>query len=259
MGTTTLRSPISYPGGKSRLNKTILAHAPKGFTTYVEPFAGSASTFFALPEAARINVLADLDPQLVRFYKEFQKNGCKELLPCVRKNKPTLANTRKFTQQFREGASDVCPYFMARRLSFNSNGKDMNLSHKKDRAVGKTVVSKCDAIQSRLRKAVVLNQDFRQVVQKYDGPKTFVFMDPPYAMRAKGLYKFEDVTPKEVCDVARTAEGKVLITHYDNAEVRKACRGLHMKSVPHKYVSRNRNHGKVHKVRELLIANFPLS
>lgn len=256
--TSGLRSPISYPGGKSRMNGTILAHAPKTFDTYVEPFAGSASTFFALSEPGRINVLADLDPQLVRFYKQFQKDGCRQLKPCVEKNPPTLATTKKVTRQFREGSSDVCPYFLARRLSFNSNGKDMNLSHKKTGKVGKTVLSKCDEIQARLKKAVVLNQDFRDVVKKYDGPKTFVFMDPPYAMRAKGLYKFEDVTPQQVCDVARTAEGKVLITHYDNREVRQACKGLHMKSVPHKYVSRNRNHGKVHRVRELLIANFPL-
>lgn len=252
-GLAPVPRPIGYPGGKSRLTKTILAHAPP-HTTYVEPFAGGAAVFFA-KEPAKVNVLADLDPQLVRFYKDF---SCPEIQMCVVSSPPTLANRKKFTRRFREGSSDVCDYFMARRLSFNSNGKDVNLSHKVEGNVGKTVVARCGETEARLRKATILVEDFREVVRKYDGPKTFTYMDPPYVGRAKGLYKFEDVTPKDVCDLARKAKGKVLISHYDKPEVRKACAGLHMKSVGHQYVSRTRNHGGVHRVRELLISNYPL-
>jgi DNA adenine methylase len=233
--------------------KTILAYTPP-HEVYVEPFAGGAAVFFA-KEPAKVNVLSDLDPQLIQFYKDF---SCDKLRSCVRDNPPTLSNRKKFTKKFREGASDTCSYFMARRLSFISNGKNVNFTHDPSKPVGKTVVSRCEETKDRLDKAKILNKDFREVVEKFDGPNTFIFMDPPYAMRAKGMYKFEDVTPKEVCDVARNAKGKVLITHYDNKEVRQACKGLHMKSIPHKYVSRTRHHGKVHRVRELLISNFPL-
>jgi DNA adenine methylase len=244
--------PTGYPGGKSRLVDKILAHTPP-HEVYVEPFAGGAALYFA-KKPVKVNVLSDIDPQPIRFYKEF---SCNELQKCVKENAPTISNRRKFIEKFRDGASDTCTYFMARRLSFNSNGKDMNYK-RVSKPIGQNVTSQCAATKERLSKATLLNKDFRDVVRKYDGPKTFFFMDPPYAMRAHGTYKFEDVTPKQVCDIARKARGKVLITHYDNKEVRDACKGLYMKSVPHKYTSRLRHHGKVQRVKELFIANYPL-
>ena len=250
-----LRPIIGYPGGKNRLAPKILEHAPK-HTTYVEPFMGSAAVFFAKPPAAK-NVLNDIDSQLVKFTRDF---SCPKLSSCVTKNPPTIANRKKFTKRFREGSTDTCDYFMARRLSFNSNGKDVNIWEPVRKNVGKQTVSRCAEIRAKLNKATILNQDFRKVVKDNDKPGTFQFWDPPYEGRAKGLYKFEENTsPEQVCGAARQLKNaKVLITHYNTPEVRKACRGLKMKTIAHQYVSRNRNHGEVHKVKELLIANYPI-
>jgi DNA adenine methylase len=250
-----LRPIIGYPGGKNRLAPKILEHAPK-HTTYVEPFMGSAAVFFAKPPAAK-NILNDLDSQLVKFHRDF---SCPKLSSCVTKNAPTIANRKKFTKRFREGSSDTCDYFMARRLSFNSNGKDVNIWEPVRKNVGKGAVTRCAEIRAKLNKATILNQDFRKVVKDNDKPGTFQFWDPPYEGRAKGLYKFEENTsPEQVCGAARQLKNaKVLITHYNTPEVRQACRGLKMKTINHQYVSRNRNHGEVHKVKELLIANYPI-
>lgn len=247
--------PIGYPGGKSRMAETILKHAPK-HSIYVEPMAGGASVFFT-KKPAKVNVLSDKDSQLVDFFRNF---SCPKLKRCVEKNPATLENRKKFVMRFRSGSSDTCDYFMARRVSFNSNGKDVNLSHKSTK-VGKKIASRCEAVADRLKKAKILNEDYRKVAKKYDRPGVFQYWDPPYQGRAKGLYKFEEgVSPEEVCGLAKSMKhAKVLITHYDKPEVRKACAGLFMKSVPYTYVSRTRNHGKVHRVRELFIANYPLS
>lgn len=245
---------IGYPGGKDHLADQILKHMP-AHRVYVEPFAGGLGVYWK-KDPAKIEVISDLDGQLVKFYKGFR---CSALRACVSKNPPTVKNRIRFTQAFRKGTSETCPYFMARRLSFNNNGKDVNYTSAA-KQVGKKVLSKCDEVESRLRRTRILNQDYRKVVRKYDAKDAFIYLDPPYLMRAKGLYKHEgdEVSIKEVCNIARSAKGKVLISQYDNAEVRSACKGLHMKSIPHRYVSRNRNHGKVHRVRELLIANYPL-
>ena len=246
--------PSGYPGGKNKLTRAILAHAPK-HDRYVEPFAGGAAVFFA-KKPVRENVLNDFDPQVAGFLRGF---SCTKLSSCVVRNKATMANREKFTRRFRRGSTDTCDYFMARRLSFNSNGKDV---HRGMRVtdVGKRIVRRCSDTAGRLKKARILNEDFRKVVRENDKPGTWQFWDPPYEGRAKGFYKFEEGTsPEAVCQAARGLKrAKVLITHYDNAHVREACAGLHMKTVPHKYVSRNRNHGKVHRVRELLIANYPI-
>jgi DNA adenine methylase len=250
-----VRPPLGYPGGKNRLAPKILEHAPK-HTTYVEPFMGSAAVFFAKPPAKR-NVLNDIDPQLVRFFRNF---SCPKLSSCVVNNIPTIANRRKFTQRFRNGSSDTCDYFMARRLSFNSNGKDVNIWEPVRKNVGKSTVKNCAVIKGKLNLAKITNEDFRKVVKQNDKPGTFQFWDPPYEGRAKGLYKFEENTsPEQVCGAARQLKhAKVLITHYNTPEVRQACRGLRMKTIAHQYVSRNRNHGEVHQVKELLISNYPI-
>lgn len=249
-----LRPIIGYPGGKNRLAPKILEHAPK-HTIYVEPFMGSAAVFFAKPPAAK-NVLNDIDPQLVKFHKDF---SCPKLTSCVSRNATSIASRKKFSKRFRAGSSDTCDYYMARRLSFNSNGKDINLTDTVKR-VGKNTVSHCAELRAKLNRATILNQDFRKVVRDNDKPGAFQFWDPPYEGRAKGLYKFEEGTsPAEVCGTARQLKhAKVLITHYNTPEVRQACKGLRMKTIDHKYVSRNRNHGKVHRVKELLIANYPI-
>jgi DNA adenine methylase len=256
-----LKSPLGYPGGKTKLAPAIIAHLPAGrFKTFVEPFFGSGAVTFALPEGRADRFVAnDLDPQLMGFWKNLRLQGCRPLERCVDRNTATLENRRKFTQAYRAGTSDVCPYFMARRVSFNSNGKDVNLSSP-IKHVGKQAVRNCAGVQARLQKTSLLSKDFRKVARENDKPGVVQFWDPPYEGRAKGFYKFEEGTsPKEVCDVARGLKrAKVLITHYDSKEVREACAGLSMTTIPYQYVSRNRNHGKVHRVKELLLANYKL-
>lgn len=246
--------PSGYPGGKNKLTRAILAHAPQ-HDRYVEPFAGGAAVFFA-KRPARENVLNDFDPQVAGFLRRF---SCPVLSSCVIRNKSTMANREKFVKRFRAGSTNTCDYFMARRMSFNSNGKDVHRGMRATSVGGRTV-ARCDETKARLNQAKILNKDFREVARKNDKPGTWQFWDPPYEGRAKGFYKFEEGTsPEAVCAAAKSLKkAKVLITHYDHQDVRRACAGLFMKSIPYQYVSRNRNHGKVHRVKELLIANYPI-
>jgi len=66
--------PFGWPGGKSKLKKRIIAEIPP-HKTYVEPFVGGGSVFFAKPLAEK-NVINDLDKNLINFYKDLKNNGC---------------------------------------------------------------------------------------------------------------------------------------------------------------------------------------
>jgi DNA adenine methylase len=245
--------PSGYPGGKNKLTRAILAHAPD-HDRYVEPFAGGVAVFFA-KKPAKINILNDIDPQVTGFLRNF---SCKRLSSCT-SIPPTTAVRKRVTRKFRQGSTDTCDYVMARYLSFNANGKDIYRGFRMS-SVPARISRRCHETEARLAKAKILNEDFRKVVHDNDKPRTWQFWDPPYEGRAKGFYKFEEgVSPEVICQEARKLKhAKVLITHYNNPHVRKACAGLYMKTVPYQYVSRNRNHGKVHRVRELLIANYPI-
>ena len=61
-----INSPFRYPGGKFYARKLILQHVPL-HTSYVEPFAGGASIFFAKPKE-NVNWLNDADEELTNVY-----------------------------------------------------------------------------------------------------------------------------------------------------------------------------------------------
>jgi DNA adenine methylase len=65
--TEPINSPFRYAGGKFYARKLILSHIP-AHTTYIEPFAGGASIFFAKHKVAN-NHLNDIDEDLINVYK----------------------------------------------------------------------------------------------------------------------------------------------------------------------------------------------
>lgn len=71
-GNLSLRSPLRYPGGKSRVASLLLKYAPP-HREYREPFAGGAALFFRKPKVER-NWLNDLHPGLYAFYVTLRDN-----------------------------------------------------------------------------------------------------------------------------------------------------------------------------------------
>jgi D12 class N6 adenine-specific DNA methyltransferase len=45
-----LKSPLRYPGGKSKALKNILPYIPLNFSEYREPFLGGGSVFIAIKQ-----------------------------------------------------------------------------------------------------------------------------------------------------------------------------------------------------------------
>ena len=69
----SIRSPLRYPGGKSRAVQRILTQLPSGIHEYREPFLGGGSVFLAVkqhyPGAIRRFWLSDLYAELVCFWR----------------------------------------------------------------------------------------------------------------------------------------------------------------------------------------------
>ena len=68
----SINSPFRYAGGKFYARKLILEHIPT-HTSYIEPFAGGGSIFFA-KEKVQNNQLNDLDENLVNTYLVIRDN-----------------------------------------------------------------------------------------------------------------------------------------------------------------------------------------
>ena len=66
----SMRGPLPYIGGKSRLASQIIAMIPT-HKTYVEVFSGGAQVLFH-KEASDVEVLNDLDGEIVNFFRVCQ-------------------------------------------------------------------------------------------------------------------------------------------------------------------------------------------
>jgi DNA adenine methylase len=69
--TLAINSPFRYAGGKFYARKLILEHLTP-HSTYIEPFAGGGSIFFAKPKANK-NWLNDIDDDLINCYQFIKK------------------------------------------------------------------------------------------------------------------------------------------------------------------------------------------
>jgi DNA adenine methylase len=257
------RPLLAYPGSKRSVAHRIAAVFPP-HKKYVEPFAGSASVFFAKPLAQK-NVLSDLNPTVIAFYRGVKANGCKSLQTCAIARNPSFEHAKKILGRVKAGKASPCQIMAINRVS--NLGKMADVSRViMGRQLGRPIKPPrhCTAALSMLRKASIKQKDWREVAAKEDSKSTLFFLDPPYRNTRNqryGLYKtdpFSGVEPETICDFARKARGKVAITYADTPRMRRACKGLHFASLAVQYPSRTINTGHVQKGRELLIANFPI-
>jgi len=128
--------------------------------------------------------------------------------------------------------------------------------------------SKCQAIhvfenferyKKRLRKAIILNEDYREVMRKYDSPDTFFYLDPPHYEIRECLYVTCDVDPEELRNFLRTIKGKWILTYNNHPRIRELFKGYEMEVVPRLFsmpgVEKGEERGYV---EELLIRNYEL-
>ena len=254
-----LKPPIHYPGAKAKLYNKIHRVIPK-HQIYVEPFAGSASIFYLKPLAKK-SIINDKDKNIINVHKSFKKGlGFKKC-----DNTP---NRKKFFRILNKKNKSACDISYLQKTSFGGKGKAYALDYRSPESLKRFPKRKDLGIKyqnrhindyiDKLKSTTITSQDFKKVMKKYSKKDSFTYLDPPYSKTGK-IYKENGVTPKDVCDMAKSVDGKVLISYDNEKEVKKSCRGLRIKkiSVPRMSLNTNMNN-KTKNVNELLIANYPI-
>ena len=77
-----MKSILRYPGGKSKVQKKILARAPKNFTEYREPFVGGGGIFFGIDSIAKRRWINDMHPGLMAVYKALRDRPVEFIKMC---------------------------------------------------------------------------------------------------------------------------------------------------------------------------------
>ena len=168
------------PMGKTHLAQRIVAEIPE-HRVYVEPFAGGGKILFT-KDPSEVEVVADLDPEIAFAFK-FTKSITADQLDRLRRKKWVGDKAHfKRLEQSPVPKDDVERFYRFAYLSrFSFNKLRRGTMPDKNVGVQARFVDKLERHAPRLRKVRVRNADYQQVIDEFDGPDAFFFLDPPYA------------------------------------------------------------------------------
>ena len=280
-----LRSPLRYPGGKTRVAKLFIPYFPE-HTDYREVFAGGAAVFFHKPLAKK-NWVNDLHPGLYALWRTLRDDF--------------EAFAERCRQEGTPGSKERFDYWAVERRDLMTAGAD----HLLERAIqfyylNRTVWGGRVVFDPRRKSRLYFSNPggwnnldkkllhLKQISEKLQGARitcksyesclaratsnTFVYADPPYYRESMGhitdkLYdkSFDVACHQKLADALANTLAKVMVSYDDCPEVRKLYAGWRIEELQWKYcgtyaVSKaaKANGSKEKKVtgRELLILNY---
>ena len=235
---------LSYIGGKSRIGKWIVPFYDKNMETYVETFGGMFWCFFNMdlsqfPNLKKV-VYNDFNPlnynlfnciqnptELLRAINSIdcQKFGM-EITPSIYKEQFISFQAEIFAENFRvePGNYEVAAKYVYILTQVFSGSKpetssfiDLKGKYKSKYLTFRDKLLKPDWIEHFLKITHVENMDFAEVIEKYDSPNTYFYVDPPY-WKTENYYSNHDFDRQDHERLSKSLismEGKFSLSYYD--------------------------------------------
>jgi DNA adenine methylase len=214
---------LKYPGAKWALAPWIVQYLPRT-PHYVEPYCGSAAVFFNLPWRPKHAVLNDLSGDIVNLFRVIRERGDElaaliEMTPWAREEyelsyTPTddsLERARRFVVRvWQANSADISKAVGWRNVGGQFNASTIPVW----RRLPVQLRATCDA----LLEAEIENTSAVEIVQKYCGVDTLLYVDPPYPLstRSGKLYAHEmtDADHVALLDALDAHPGPVVLSGY---------------------------------------------
>lgn len=241
-----MRAIIARRGGKSKISKYLVSLFPKQINKYVEPFVGGGSVFFEL-EKCPMEVINDKDRDISTIYQDLQTVDKTTIL-----NYDFTGTRDKFNDLL-----NSCPNDAHDRLyrnlflsKYSYLGNRINYVFVKNRS-GQYLKNNIQKYQDRLKETVILNEDYKTVISKYDSQDTFFYLDPPYI----GTNDYKDtVNHEELFQILGKIKGKFLMSLNNDDVVKQLCEVYNFKLQTIE-TSYNNKKGSF-KINESIITNY---
>lgn len=209
---------IPYLGEKSKFASFITPNIPTDISTYVEPFGGMFGVFFSLDFSKFKNVnfiyneinylnynLFDLLRYDIRFI---------EIIKGIKVDK----------ERYQKALREI--FIETDRMTFAINWLIV-LTCSAPNEIGKdswrgdtefeVFKLKWKAYEPHLNKiSEILNSDYKEVINKYDSPETFFYLDPPYMGREKYYinHDFNENSHYELSHILNNIKGRFALSYY---------------------------------------------
>ena len=263
-----IKSPLRYPGGKSRAVETIAKLIPD-FDEFREPFLGGGSVFVYVKQRFPNKKfwINDLYAELYKFWDMAQKD-INTLISKIyewREKHPIGKELFQFLNENHENFSDLekaAAFFIYNRITFS--GTTLSGGYSEGAFTGRfteSSIKRLNDLATVINVSTITNYDYEEVIKK-EGENVFIFLDPPYYSATKSALYGRNGNLHKSFDHKRFAENmkncrhKWLITYDDSNYIRELFSFANIIPWNLTYGMRNITENSDQKGKELFISNY---
>ena len=263
-----IKSPLRYPGGKSRAVEIIAKLIPN-FDEFREPFLGGGSVFVYVKQRYPNKKfwVNDLYAELYKFWLMTQKdvNVLIDKIYEWRKDYPIGKELFQFLNKNMTDFNDLeraAAFFIFNRISFS--GTTLSGGYSEGAFTGRfteTSIKRLNDFAKVINGSLITNHDYEELVKK-EGENVFIFLDPPYYSATKSALYGKNGNLHKSFDHKRFAENmkncrhKWLITYDDSEYIRDLFSFANIIPWNLTYGMRNITENSDQTGKELFISNY---
>jgi DNA adenine methylase len=267
-----IRSPLRYPGGKSRAIKTIAPIIPD-FKEFREPFLGGGSVFIYVKQKFpdRKFWINDLYANLFYFWEQTQDN-VEQLIKQIYFWRNDFKNGRDLHRYLIENIESFDPlkkaaaFFVFNRITFSGTSESGGFSKAAfEKRFTISSIERVELLSTILDNVLITNDDYQKLIEK-EGDSVFIFLDPPYYSATKSALYGKNGNLHKIFDHERLAQTlkesnhKWLITYDDSEYIRELFSFANITEWSLTYGMRNVDKENGNQIgKELFISNYDLN
>jgi DNA adenine methylase len=263
MTTMTKVSPATpvapWLGGKKALHSKIIARIDRiPHDTYIGPFVGMGGVFLRRAWRPKCEVANDLNGEITNLFRILQRHYPQfmEVMRFQISSRAEFERLRRCDPSTLTDLERAARFLFLQRLAFGGKvGGTFGVSPSHAPRFSLTKLEPIlDAAHSRLDGVVFENLPWLDVVQRYDGPKSLFYLDPPYwggeADYGKDMFARSDF--EAMATALRSIKGAFVMSINDVPEIRQIFSGFEIEEVSLTYTVAK---GDGCEAKELILSN----
>lgn len=267
-----IKSPLRYPGGKSRAIQRMRHLLPDNFDEYREPFVGGGSFFIYLKQKRpSLKIwINDLNPELYYFWRYAQIDSENLAREVSKIKKERLDGQHLFDELVGINVKSLTEFeravrfFVLNRITFSGVVESGGYSrHAFESRFTESSIQRVAKLGHILEGVKITSLDYSELLAN-GGKEVFTFLDPPYFKATKSkLYGKNGVLHtnfdhEKFATEMKKCKHSWLITYDDSPEIRANFSFAKVYEWELQYGMNNYKQGKADKGNELFIANYDL-
>jgi DNA adenine methylase len=228
---TNISPLVKWSGGKGDEIPIIKKYIPKKYERYIEPFVGGGACFFKFAQhsSEKSNVINDIHPALINFYKEIKKGNGKKIYSLMKKY-PNEEKTYYYIRDEykpKNKTEEAFVFYYLRKtcyrgmLRYNKSGH-FNVPFGRYKKVNYEELIN-ENYFPLFSNTTILNKSFPYIFEKYNEKTDFIFLDPPYDSKFTdyGYCKFGKEEHALLAEYFKKSKAKCLMIIGDTPFIRE--------------------------------------